>query len=213
MSVISTLKNASASNWTKTNEFSFMYIQNPNFNQFTLKDFVYIQGLSEIEIFEKNTISVDVPQLTAGELDTVLGGQRRPNIRMQELFRFQAKFRDEDGLSLRQYFESLWIATQYEYFDDIKGMVVILDVDGNVVFASYDVIINSVSPVQFDNNSSQIVEFDVQFLSPTYSDGVVTNFGKMKYGDSFFQIGSGGTTETEENGNTDLTDDEALGLF
>lgn len=181
---IEILQTAIKTDWVQTQDFTFEYHQNPNFTNFTLGDLLNVEG-SALDMFNLCCISVDVPQATASELDTVLGGERRVNIRMQELFRFSAKFRDLKGLGLRNYFKGLWIATHSEYPDTINGSVRIMDGVGNLLFQSTNVTINSVSAVQFDNNSSQIAEFDVQFLSPTLSDFTINNFGKSNYGDVF----------------------------
>ena len=178
------LHNASVTDWTLTQDFSFHYVQNAKLTKFNIFTFVPVRETA-IDIYAKSTISVEVPQLTASEMDTVLGGERRVNIRMQELFRFSVKFRDFNGLSLRKYFENIWISTQYEYPEEVNGTVYIYDKSGTLVFSSSNVVINSVSAIQFDNNSNQIAEFDVQFLSPTYSDSKVNDFGKSDYVDRY----------------------------
>lgn len=184
MAVSDILINASRTDWTLTQDFTFWYGQNSKFTKYDIGTFIKSDE-APLDIWKKCTMSVEVPQLTSSEMDTVLGGERRANIRMQELFRFTAKFRDFDGLSLRQYFNALWTATHYEYPDTIAGTVVILDSHGKVVFKSSNVVINSVSAIQYDNSSNQIAEFDVQFLSPTYSDSTINNFGKSDYVDNF----------------------------
>jgi len=183
MAVSDILINASRTDWTLTKDFEFFYIQNSKFNKFQIQDFINSEEPIQ-DIYSKCTMSVDVPQLTASEMDSVLGGERRTNIKMQELFRFSAKFRDFNSLALRDYFKGLWTATHFEYPADIAGSVYILH-KNKLVFHSDNVTINSVSAIQFDTTSTQIAEFDVQFLSPTYSDSSINNFGKSDYVDRF----------------------------
>ena len=47
------------------------------------------------------------------------------------------------------------------------------------VFGSDNLLITSVSQSQLDNNNTQAVEFTVEFVSPTFSNSLVKDFGKF----------------------------------
>lgn len=180
----SIIQDITRTNWTFIDDYEFTF-SNPN-PGFDLSDFIYKSPDNEgaANVMAKSIISVDIPVLTAPEIDTVSGGERRIGVRMHEMFRFSAKFRDSESLGLRRYFMKIWAAQQYEYFDDIKSTVVITNNEVEV-FRSNNIIITGVSPVQFSSDNTQIAEFDVQFISNVYGDVDLTDFGHSKYIDKF----------------------------
>lgn len=165
--------------WTLTDDFE-LYFYNP---KISLDSFVVTAGEESLSIL-KSIVSVDIPQLSSAEMDEVSGGERRIGVKMYESFRFTVKFRDYDALSLRRYFEAIWIAQQYEYFDDIKSTVFVEN-KGINVFNTTDALITGISSIQFDNTSTQIAEFDVSFISNTLSDATIDMFGSHVFDRKF----------------------------
>ena len=170
-------------NWTLTDDFEFYFFN----TKFDISKF--ITDKNALDIFAEHTMSCEVPVLSSGEHDVVSGGERRMTTKMAELFRFNAKFRDSNGTALRRYFMKIWMAQQFEYFDDIKSDIVIMN-NGVPLFYSPNVLITSISPIQFSHDSTQIAEFDVAFMSNTYADVDVSNFGKTTYVDNFRRTNS-----------------------
>ena len=168
-------------NWTLTDDFSFIFI-----NKLIPISNIDVTGVQSQDVITSSVVSVDVPEMTSPESDAVVGGERRMNVRMPELFRFSLKFRDRDALKLRRYFEKIWMAQQYEYFDDIKSSVDILN-KNVLLFRTADAMITGISAISFDNNTTAIAEFDLQMVCRTYSDIDVKLFGNSKTVDKFVE--------------------------
>lgn len=166
--------------WTITDNFE-VDITNPKV--------VFWEPTEMGTIIQKSLLSIDVPTLTSPESDYVIGGERRLGVKIFEAFRFTMRFRDFEGGQLRRYFEAIWIAQQYEYFDNIKTSVKIdsilnLDLKKNI-FRTEDALITEVSSIQFDNTSTQIAEFSVAFIANKISDELVTKFGEHTFIENF----------------------------
>jgi len=159
------LEKAKNANWTLTDDFEFF------FNNSSL-----ISPTNLAESLELGVIAINVPELTSPEIDEVLGGERRIGVRLFENFRFTIKFRDYGGGAIRRYFQTIWVSQQHMYFDDIKSTVSI-NSTGKTIFYTTDALITSISSINFDNNSTQIAEFDVTFLARSYSDEFVSGIG------------------------------------
>jgi hypothetical protein len=163
-----TVDNILKTNWDLTDDFEFILT-----NEFLSKNSVEIFNN---EILAKAVVSVEVPVLTSQEMDVVFAGVRRTNVRMQELFRFTVRFRDFDKGIIRKYFTTLFIAQQYLYFDDVKSNIVI-KLGNKTMFGSENCFISQISAVTYDHNNTGISEFDVTFVSTSYSDEFISNFG------------------------------------
>lgn len=167
--------------WTDTSDFEVII---------TNKKAKSIYTDSQLKgIIPKSLISIDLPSLNSQESDTVQGGERRIGVKMFEAFRINAKFRDFGAGALRTYFEAIWMAQQFEYFDDIKTSIKIQAPRGdgfdNILFYTDDALITSVSSIQFDNNNAQIAEFDVTFICSKFSNELAKNFGESKFIENF----------------------------
>jgi hypothetical protein len=121
-------------------------------------------------------VSVDIPPMSSQEIDTVIGGLRRINVKMYESFRFRIRFRDIDGNQIRKLFQNIFVAQQYEYFDNIKTNINIKN-GGKVIFNSEDCLIISIQQQTLDNNNTAISEFEVTFISPSISNQYLKGFG------------------------------------
>jgi len=171
----------SDTNWTLTDDFEFVF----NNGLIPISNLNITQGTPE-DAISSAIISVDIPELTAAESDVVAGGERRMNVRMQELFRFSLRFRDRDALKLRRYFEKIWMAQQYEYFETIKSSIEIKN-KGVLIFGTFDAMITGISSITFDNNTTAIAEFTLQMVCRTYSDIDVKTFGDSTNVDNFVE--------------------------
>lgn len=184
-SLQATINNIVNTNWMLTDDFEFTFYNFAiDINKFIVHENTIVQN-----IFDRHTMSCEIPILTTGEYETVSGGERRINNKMIEMFRFNAKFRDSDSAALRRYFMKIIAAQQFEYFDDIKSTITIMN-NGVLVYYSTNILITSISPIQFSHDSTQIAEFDVAFISNTYGDVDVNDFGKTSYVDNFARKGT-----------------------
>ena len=165
--------------WTLTDEFTFIY-----HNKLIPIDKMNIMTSTSQDAINASIMSVSVPELTSAEIENVSGGERRSGVKMNEFFRFEAKFRDQDALKMRRYFEKIWMAQQYEYFNDIKSHVIVTH-RGVQVFWTSSALITGISAVEFNNETTAIGEFTLQFVSRNYNDNDITGFGDSNYVDKF----------------------------
>jgi len=173
--------------WDFSDDFSVL-IENPKLKDWG-KSISYQFGMLSMlgdmsHSWEASVISVEVPQLSSQENDIVLGGRRFVNVRQNELFRFNIKFRDVHG-SLRDFFTKVWIAQQYMYLDDIATIITIKAHDA-VLFKASKCLISQISAQTFDHNNTGLSEFDVTFVCPDFSNYSVKDFGiDSEYSNSF----------------------------
>lgn len=183
MGIKTIVDSALNTNWTLTDDFN-VKLENSSI-QF------WSNSSEHGTIINKCLMSIDIPTLTSPETDLVMGGERRIGVKQFEAFRFTAKFRDLEGGELRRYFEAIWVAQQYMYFDKIKTNITITvphltpDNKERIIFKTEDALITSVSSIQFDNASTQIAEFDVTFIANKFSDDVLDEFGHHKFIENF----------------------------
>jgi len=135
-------------------------------------------------------VSIDLPPLDSAENEQVLGGERRIGVNLFELFKFSIKFRDYEGLKLRQFFETIWIAQQYEYFDNIVTSITLRVQDSKgkgsyLLFDTDQALITNIGTISFDNSSTSIAEFDVNFVAKSFSDNVIDDMGSELIYDQF----------------------------
>ena len=140
-----------------------------------------------IQAGNSGVISVDLTPLSSQEIDNVIGGIRRVNVRMYESFRFGIRFRDYNGGELRKVFTDIWVAQQYMYPDEIASKITIKQKD-KVMFESDKCLITGVAQATLDNTNSTITEFEVTFITPTFSNTEIKDFGiDANYSASFKQ--------------------------
>jgi hypothetical protein len=123
---------------------------------------------------------VALPPLSSQEMDVVLGGTRRNNVRMHESFRFSITFRDFENGSLRKIMTAIFVAQQYEYFDNIKSSIEIFKGEGEgktVMFQSDNCLILSIGAQSFGHDQSAFSEFTVNFISPAFNDELIKDLG------------------------------------
>jgi len=161
-------------NWDLTDEFT-IFIRNNYVNNLSNKEFLKIVEKFN-EYLKYCIVSFTLPTLTAQETDVVLGGVRRVGVKMSESFRFSITFRDIEGGIFRKYFETIWIAQQFEYFDDIKTYIQVW-ANNSFMFKSEDCLILSVNPITYTQAGANFTEFTVEFITPTYSDSIIKNYG------------------------------------
>jgi len=169
MAIHEIMTNALRADWCITDDFS-IYI----FNKYLEID--GIQGFTAQQILDMCVKSVDTPQISSDVTPTLVAGTWRIHSAKFQVFTFSVVFRDLAGLRLKERFTEVWHLQQREYFDDIKSEVE-LKVNHHVVFASDNLLISSVSQSQFDNANSQASEFTVEFVSPTFTNNTLNNFG------------------------------------
>lgn len=128
------------------------------------------------EMLKKSIISVELPTLTSQELDYVFNGTRRTSTKMQEQFRFNIRFRDFEGGIMRKYFTTIWTAQNYAYFDEVKSVVKI-EMHGTTMFYSENCIITQISSQTYDHSSTGIAEFEITFISPSFTDVYIKELG------------------------------------
>jgi len=174
------MRNALGTNWTKTDDFSFLFYN--KFRPLTVK----AAGMSVGDVYDICTMNIDLPQLGSTAETVMIGGEYRIYNAKFEPFTFSVTFRDFGSLDLRNYYSAVWMDAQRGYFDDIRSHVKIA-AQGKIVFESRDCLITSVSQVQMDNSNSQVAEFTVEFSSPYYSNHSIKDFGSDSYRNS--QVG------------------------
>ncbi len=167
-------RNAVAANFTLTDDFIVEFI-NPK-RPMTAEG----TGMSPQDIFDIAVVSVQLPQL-GSTVDSVMqaGEYRVYNAKFQP-FSFSMTLRDFGSLDLRNYFSAIWMDSQRGYYDDVKSKIKV-SVRGQVVFESSDCLIHAVSTVDLNNSSTQVVEFNVDFTTPYYSNWQIKNFGSDEF--------------------------------
>jgi hypothetical protein len=173
-SISDTVNNILDLNWDITDDFEITIKNNYAGSLFNKKLPDWIKK------FESNlgvsVVNVNLPQMTSQEIDVVLGGLRRTNVKMQEAFRFEMTFRDYDNGLLRKIFTAIWTAQQFKYFDEVKSTIKI-EKGGSNIFESDNCLILSVNSQTYDHNNSGLSEFSVQFISPSFSNDITKNLG------------------------------------
>jgi len=173
-SITEIMKNAMGANWTKTDDFAFIFLNKSR--PITINS----SGMSVQSVYDISVVNIDLPQLGSNVETVLIGGEWRIYNAKFEPFSFSITFRDFGSLELRNYFSAVWMDAQRGYFDKVKSTVKI-SAQGGVLFESDDCLITSVSQVQLDNSNSQIVEFSVEFTSPYLSNSSIKNFGSDAY--------------------------------
>ena len=171
MGIHKIMTNALRADWALTDDFQ-IYI----FNKHLHLD--GIQGFTNQDILDMCIINVDIPTMQADVPNTMVSGTWRVHAAKFQPFTVNVTFRDLNGLKLKEHFTEVWMAQQRQYFDDIKSEIKI-SVGQSEVFSSDNLLITSVSQSQLDNNNTQAVEFTVEFVSPTFSNSTVKDFGKF----------------------------------
>jgi len=171
MGIHKIMTNALKADWALTDDFQ-IYI----FNKFLHLD--GIQSFTSQDILDMCVINVDIPTMQAEIPNTLVSGSWRVHTAKFQPFTLSVTFRDLAGLRLRERFIEIWMAQQRQYFDDIKSEIRIA-INQEEVFGSDNLLISSVSQSQLDNNNTQAVEFTVEFVSPTFSNGLAEDFGKF----------------------------------
>ena len=174
MAISRIVKKINNTNWFFTDNFEI---------EFRNQSITEMQDINDL--LKMCVMSVDIPPLSAPESDIVLGGERRIGVQMFETFRFNIRFRDFDNGTMRKYFEAIWIAQQYEYFDTVKSSVKIIGTNGKVLFDTTEALITTISSIQMDNSTTGIAEFDVSFIAKRSSDEVISEFGSDKISELF----------------------------
>ena len=166
------VQRAQNTNWTLTDNFDII-IHNPS-----------VQDIDDAAtIIPLCTVSIDLPELTSAENVQVLGGEQSLGVKMFDPFRFTMKFKDFDSMSLRKYFETIWISQQYGYFDQVKTEVILKGQNKGletILFKTSEAMIVSIGQVTFDNNTTAIAEFDVTFLTRSYTNDLIDGMGSEK---------------------------------
>ena len=117
-----------------------------------------------------NIININTPQLTNNPVEMYIGDRWKIHNGRDEIYNFSITFRDQDQLALYRKFVKAYFYQKSHYFDDIK-MTITLYKDADYmtevdrkIFNFEDVMISSVSQIQFNNTTeAQIAEFDVEF--------------------------------------------------
>lgn len=166
------IRNAMRTEWALTDEFIFTF----NNTKYSLGG----TDLKPQDIWDINTINIDIPQYSSSVNDVVMGGTRRIYSSLFDVFTLSVTFRDVSGMGLRNYFTKIWAAQTTNYFDDIKSTVQISSA-GEVVFHSDDCLVSDVSQIQLNNDNNQIVEFTVTFNCTSFSTNELGKYGKPGY--------------------------------
>jgi len=131
--------------------------------------------LSINSLIEKSVISVEVPPMSSQEQDNVIGGIRKPIVRMYEQFRFTIKFRETKG-EIRDFFNALFVGQQYVFPKDIASDILVKS-NGSVIFQAKKCMIIQISGINLDHNTTNVVEFDVTFISTDFTNSYIKDFG------------------------------------
>lgn len=176
--------------WDMTDDFQVAFVS--QYLQKIMPD--YINDFYEMMNYA--IVNVTLPMMSAQEIESVIQGTRRVNVKLQESFRFEITFRDYSGGILRKMLTALWIAQQFEYFDDVKSHITIMQ-NNALAFTSDNCLILSIGTQTYDHNNTGFSEFTVSFISPSYTDEFVRDFGiDLGYSDSFMK-----TIEFQEDKN------------
>jgi hypothetical protein len=129
---------------------------------------------------EEAIISVNIPPMSAQEIDEVLGGLRKTSVRTYEQFRFSIRFRDYGGGTLRKLFNTIFIAQQYMYLDEIATEIKITQkgYEDSLVFKSSECLITAIQEQTLDHNTTEVSNFEVVFIAPTFTNNLIKDFGK-----------------------------------
>jgi len=156
--------------WDVKNEFD-VYIYN-NF----IADKMGDTDIFTKETFDKSIVSLTLPEVASQEMDNVVGGLRRHNVKMYESFRFSITFRDFSDNILRKMFTNIWVAQQYMYYDYIATGVYILK-GQSVLFSSDRCLITNISVDSYDQSATDFVTFTVNFISSELNNTYLERFG------------------------------------
>ena len=178
MNISDLSNNINSKNWTLTDNFTIQIDNDIQGNRITQED------------WNISTISVSLPELSAGESEAILGGEYRLNSKIQDLFRFTITFRDYDQLKIRSYFENKFILQQLEYPDAISTNIRIDYVEdygkseGIKIFET-SALITNISGTTFNNSESNIQEFTVSFSSTSYNNHIFNGFGSSQFSNTY----------------------------
>jgi len=169
MGVSNIIKNIKSTEWAITDDFMFTF-NNP------AVPLSLDTGVSPQDIWDMCVINIDTPQISADVSSSILGGTYKLYTRRFNLYTLSTTFRDVAGMGLKSYFTQILFKQQSMYFDEIKSSINV-SINGQIVYASNDVLITDVSQSQFDNNNNQIAEFTVTFTAPYFSNKDITDYG------------------------------------
>jgi hypothetical protein len=161
------MKNIQSSKWQWTDDFQFTL-----YNRETLD-----VGLHPQDVWDMTITNIDTSEKSASPEAVAIGGKYRYSVPMYNVFSLTVTFRDLEGLQLKDYFMKIWKNQQTKYFDDVKSTIEIYSV-GNLIFKSDEVLIDNISPSQFNSSNTQIMEFTVVFTCSSFSTNKIKNFGK-----------------------------------
>ena len=167
-------RNALAANYTLTDDFVIEFI-NPK-RQMTAEG----TGMSPQDILDISIVSIQLPQLGSTVESVMQAGEYRVYNAKFQPFSFSMTLRDFGSLDLRNYFSAVWMDAQRGYYDDVKSKIKV-SVRGKVVFESSDCLIHAVSTVDMNNSNTQVVEFNVEFTTPYYSNWQIKEFGSDEF--------------------------------
>ena len=127
-------------------------------------------SVSDAEASNLNIKDISTPQFTNSPIEAFIGDQWKFHNGRDEIYTFSITFRDQDQMKLYRKFLLAYFCQRTMYFDDAKMTIkLIKDADYTKeseleLFEFSDVLINSVSQVQFSNETeAQIAEFSVDF--------------------------------------------------
>jgi hypothetical protein len=170
MGIAAMQRNALAANYTLTDDFQVTFHNNKR--QMTAEG----TGMSPQDILDISVVAVQLPQLGSTVESVMQAGEYRVYNAKFQPFSLSLTLRDFGSLDLRNYFSAIWMDSQRNYYDDVKSSIIV-SVRGKVVFESNDCLITSVSQVDLNNSNTQVVEFNIEFTTPYYSNWQIKNFG------------------------------------
>jgi hypothetical protein len=167
--------------WDLTDDFKVTIT-----NKLIIDDSRFTDHQKDLEFASKyGVISIDIPSMSSQEIDEVIGGIRRNNVRIYESFKFGIRFRDYEGNRLRKLFTTIFIAQQYEYFDSVATSIEITQ-NESCLFKSEKCLITTIQQQTLDNQNTAINEFEVTFITPEMSNTYIKEFGRnANYSSSF----------------------------
>jgi hypothetical protein len=148
--------------------YNILNLQNLNFQDFQ-------------DAINKSVIEVNTPQFNSQNIETYFAAMWRLNNGRDEVYRFSITFRDFNQLALYRLFTKMYFTQTHGYFEDIKFNVHINktqglnrfngdnsdnsnDTEPQLVFNFDDAIIDSISQLQFSNDTeAQVAQFTVEF--------------------------------------------------
>ncbi len=133
------------------------------------------------DIWNMSVISFSMPEFSAGEGESILGGIRKLSSRINNALRFTISFRDIGHADLSKYFQTKFALQQKLYFDQISTKINIYHLNSSeekrVLLFSTEAIITNISGMTFNNSESNIQEFTVSFTASVFTSNSLNDFG------------------------------------